>query len=266
MKMWQGWRVAGAIRNILAEEGLVASAAVVNAEGALLWQFRMPGARAFTLNVARLKAEQAASTGKRTRQLRDQVAEESLTPEVLGIAPAEFIKWAGGVPIYDSQDSRLIGGAGVSNLPEDDDERVCMEGIRRAGLRVDPADEVEPYSNAVSAISSLNIGLPGEELLAFIVGQMVECGAVVIERTEGPVTWLLRLNPEDTLQVRLYVKGGKPAIVVTCQTELNPATLRALHPTAMVIQDPPAVHQRLKGTRDGSFDLRLLARPEGLPK
>lgn len=110
------------------------SVVVVNADGRILSEGFMPGARPMTQTVARLKAEQSAATGKTTRQNRDLLSQGEVTPQVWGIAPEEFIKWAGGVPIY--KNGELVGAVGISNLSEDEDERLALTSVTLSHLNV----------------------------------------------------------------------------------------------------------------------------------
>ena len=81
-----------------------------------------------TRNIAMLKARQAASTGRRTRLVRDMVAAGEWGLGLLELDKDTYCPIAGGVPVY-SQDQVLLGGCGVSNLHEDEDEKVWIHAV-----------------------------------------------------------------------------------------------------------------------------------------
>ncbi len=112
-----------------------ASVSIVNRDGTEIAKAVMDGIKPFTKNVAFLKARQAVWVGKSTRETRDEIRDKKKTPELLGIEPACFVPWAGGMPIYDVK-SRLIGGIGVSNLDEMEDEMVAENSVCRVGFKV----------------------------------------------------------------------------------------------------------------------------------
>lgn len=124
--------VAAAVE-ALKKRGAVASICIVNVHGFEVAKLIMDGARPFTANVALLKAKQAATIGKLTSETRDQLAEGEVTPEILGLQPERTIRWAGGAPIYD-QEKNLLGGLGISNLTQEEDENVAKEALFAVAL------------------------------------------------------------------------------------------------------------------------------------
>lgn len=120
--------IAVKIREILITTGRIACICVVNRDGRPLVQIAMSMAKSFTRITALRKARQSAKTGKTTRQLRDSVKEGSVTPHTYDIKLEHFVKWAGGVPIYDAN-KNLLGGVGVSGLEEDEDENLAILGV-----------------------------------------------------------------------------------------------------------------------------------------
>jgi len=134
----EAWDLAAAAREQLLSEGKKACICVVNLTGQALVQISIDGAQPYAANLARLKAEQAAKVGRRTRFIRDKAAnpEHPYTPEMLGIDPRVFIPWAGGVPVFGA-DGAPLGGIGVSNLTEDEDEQCCISAVEKLGYLSD---------------------------------------------------------------------------------------------------------------------------------
>jgi uncharacterized protein GlcG (DUF336 family) len=101
--------------------------------GTVIIRFSMNDVRPITAHVAELKAKQAAFTAERTRWLRDKVEAEEFTLELFGLTRRDYVPWAGGVPIY-SPDRILLGGIGISNLDEDEDEEYAIRAVEQAGF------------------------------------------------------------------------------------------------------------------------------------
>lgn len=121
---------------LLCIEGQHACICLCGLQGEVIVHFRMNATRPFTFHVAQLKAQQAAHTGKTTRDLRDLYKSGARTAQLLGIDPAEAVPFAGGVPIYNPASSALLGGIGISNLAEDQDERFALAAVKEAGFMV----------------------------------------------------------------------------------------------------------------------------------
>jgi len=134
----EAWKIAASARKHLHNDGRAASICVVNSMGKALVQSAMDGSQGYTLHIARLKARQAAQIGRRTRFLRDKVADPDhpYTPELLGIKLSRFIPWAGGVPVF-AKDGTPLGGIGISNLSEDQDEHYCILAVEESGYLSD---------------------------------------------------------------------------------------------------------------------------------
>lgn len=134
----EAWDITAAARRLLLADEKKACICVVNLAGQALVQIVMDGAQPYAANIARLKAEQAAKVGRRTRFMRDNVAnpDHPYTPEMLGIDPKVFIPWAGGVPVFHT-DGTALGGIGVSNLTEDEDEQCCIRAVEQLGYLSD---------------------------------------------------------------------------------------------------------------------------------
>ena len=133
----KAFEIVATAREVLKEKGQTACISVYNHMGLeLCFSAMTTNVRAFAANIAKLKAEQSAKTGRRTVYLAQQVREGKLTERVLNIPKDEFITFAGGVPIYSS-DGELIGGMGVSNLKAEEDEAICIETLERLGYLSD---------------------------------------------------------------------------------------------------------------------------------
>ena len=131
------FRIAEQAAKILQAADLHACICVCGLQGEPIVHFRMDVVRPFTFHLAMLKARQAAHTGKSTRELRDLYASGERMPEVFGIALEEMVCWAGGVPVYGKTveiAGALLGGVGISNLHEDQDESFAIDAVRQAGF------------------------------------------------------------------------------------------------------------------------------------
>lgn len=118
-------------RALLYEYKKSASIVIVNALGFEIAKLVMEGAKSASVSIAYFKAEQSARMGHTTRTIRDRISSGETTAEILGIDPNHLIKWAGGVPIYD-EEGNLLGGLGISNLTEDEDEEFAIKALNFA--------------------------------------------------------------------------------------------------------------------------------------
>lgn len=134
----EAWEIAVRAREKLIRAERSACVCVVNRHGETLISFSRGPARPFTANIARLKAVQSARTGRRTRFIRDRVAAGDWGLGFAGMDPADYCGLAGGVPVYDDNGD-LLGGCGVSNLHEDQDEEVSSGAVEAAGFVSDLA-------------------------------------------------------------------------------------------------------------------------------
>lgn len=132
----QAMDIAAATINNLVKVNQEASICVVDAAGQPLVQLMMDGARPFTSSIALKKAQLAAHTGYTTRHMRDgfKEPESGMTPALYGITKENEVPWAGGVPIYAPGGKTLMGGIGVSNLSEDEDEKHAIIGVAVSGF------------------------------------------------------------------------------------------------------------------------------------
>ena len=128
-------RILAAAIQTLKTQFKAASISIVNRDGTEIAKAIMDGVKPFTANLALLKAKQAAWVGKPTKKTKDEISAGKITAEVLGIDPKLLVPWAGGMPIYDQEDY-LLGGIGVSNLEQEEDEMVAENATIKAGFKV----------------------------------------------------------------------------------------------------------------------------------
>ncbi len=128
-------RILAAAIQTLETQFKVAAVSISNRDGTEIAKAVMDGVKSASANVATLKAKQAAWRGKSTADTRDEIGAGNVTAEVLGIDPKLLVPWAGGLPIYD-QEGHLLGGIGVSNLAQEDDEAVAENAVRKEGFEV----------------------------------------------------------------------------------------------------------------------------------
>jgi uncharacterized protein GlcG (DUF336 family) len=129
----EAWKLAAACLLELGTLSKVANLCLANRYGQVLVQATMDLARPVTAHFAVLKARQAALSGQRTRWLRDKLATGEVTLGLFGISKEEFMPWAGGVPVYDT-DGVLLGGMGMSNLDENEEEAFIIRLVESAGF------------------------------------------------------------------------------------------------------------------------------------
>ena len=121
--------------NKLGKAGVVT---VVSSQSRRVAQFAMNGITPYNAFLSEQKAKQAAWVTRRTRYIRDSVADPShpYTPAFLNISPQEFVPWAGGVPVF-GPDLTPLGGVGVCITTEDEDEEVAIAAVEAAGFLSD---------------------------------------------------------------------------------------------------------------------------------
>lgn len=130
---FEAWHIAEIAFQSLLKDQKCANICIVNRQGQSVIQITMDGTKPCTAHVALLKARQSASTGRRTRFVRDMVVAENWTLGVLNLNPDEYVAVAGGVPIYDDSNI-LLGAIGISNLDEDKDEVYSINSVEKAGF------------------------------------------------------------------------------------------------------------------------------------
>ena len=204
----EGWRIASSIRNALLDDGKQANICVVNRDGYPLCKIAMDNTRPFTATLAFHKAQQSASVGRRTRWIRDQVADNEIGLDALGIDPVKFVKWAGGVPVYSQ--GILLGGAGVSNMSEDDDERFCAFGVEACRYASD-RDQPSPDGNPEGVIAAHHtaFGLPHREMVERFVEMLQKRGAIIVSSDDVKCKYFLRVNPWDEALLEVFLEDNR---------------------------------------------------------
>jgi glc operon protein GlcG len=117
-------RVIAAIQAKLEEEGKGAAIAVVDAQGELLAFLRTDGCRLPSITIAINKAFTAAREHKESRALGESSRQKNFPMTNFG--DLRYTAWGGGVPlIYQGE---VVGGVGVSSLPEEEDMLLARMG------------------------------------------------------------------------------------------------------------------------------------------
>ncbi|MFL9879784.1 heme-binding protein [Herbaspirillum rhizosphaerae] len=97
---------------------------------------REDGATAFRMQIAEGKAGAAIAMSVNSRGLVKRAADNPSFFAALATAgQGKFIPQVGAVLILDDA-GNVIGAAGASGDTGDQDEAICIEGIKRSGLRV----------------------------------------------------------------------------------------------------------------------------------
>lgn len=123
----EAMNIIEAIRNQLEKEGKGAAIAVVDAHGELLAFLRTDGCRLPSINIAINKAYTAAREQRDSKSLGQASRDEGFPMTNFG--ELRYVSWGGGVPIlYQGQ---VVGGIGVSGLPEQEDMTLAAMGASR---------------------------------------------------------------------------------------------------------------------------------------
>ena len=101
----------------LEEEGRGAAVAVVDAHGELVAFLRTDGCPFPSIKIAIQKAFTAARDRQESRALGDRSHEEGFPLTNMG--DPRYVGWGGGVPLV--VDGEVIGGLGISGLPQESD-------------------------------------------------------------------------------------------------------------------------------------------------
>ena len=110
-------KIVSAIQTELEKENKGAAIAVVDAHGELLAFLRTDGCKLPSITIAINKAFSAAREGKESRAIGDASIEEQFPMTNFG--DLRYTAWGGGVPI--KVNGNVVGGVGVSGLPEQED-------------------------------------------------------------------------------------------------------------------------------------------------
>jgi glc operon protein GlcG len=110
-------RIISAIQTQLDKEDKGAAVAVVDEHGELLAFLRTDGCRLSSINIAINKAYTAAREHKPSKEVGNSSRENQWPFTNFG--ELRYTGWGGGVPIFHA--GEVIGGIGVSGLPESED-------------------------------------------------------------------------------------------------------------------------------------------------
>jgi glc operon protein GlcG len=117
-------KIIDTIRAELEQRGQGAAIAVVDAHGELLAFLRTDGCRLPSINIAINKA----FTASRERRPSSEIGESSRTEAwpLTNFGDLRYTGWGGGVPIIVGE--QVVGGIGVSGLPETEDIELAQKG------------------------------------------------------------------------------------------------------------------------------------------
>jgi glc operon protein GlcG len=118
-------KVIEVIRAEVDKESKGAAIAVVDEHGELLAFLRTDGCRLSSINIAINKAYTAAREQKTSRSLGQSSRTDNFA--LTNFGELRYTGWGGGVPIV--HDGKVIGGVGVSGLPEEEDMVLAQLGI-----------------------------------------------------------------------------------------------------------------------------------------
>lgn len=114
------------VRSELERREAAAAVAVVDAHGELVAFLRVDGCRLPSISIAINKAFTAAREQIATSELGARSKEEGFPMTNFG--DPRYVSWGGGVPLV--RDGRVIGGIGVSGLPEHEDVELATLAAR----------------------------------------------------------------------------------------------------------------------------------------
>jgi glc operon protein GlcG len=117
-------RVIDAVRTALEKDGRGAAVAVVDAHGELMAFLRTDGCPLASINNAIHKGFTAARERKESGAVGQASREENFPMTNFG--DMRYIGWGGGVPLVHQ--GQVVGGVGVSGLPEAEDVEVARLG------------------------------------------------------------------------------------------------------------------------------------------
>ena len=110
-------KIIGAIQAEVEKEGKGAAIAVVDEHGELLAFLRTDGCRLSSINIAINKAYTAAREHKPSKEVGNSSRENQWPFTNFG--ELRYTGWGGGMPLL--YQGEIIGGVGVSGLPEEED-------------------------------------------------------------------------------------------------------------------------------------------------
>lgn len=122
----EAMKVITTIQQELEREGKGAAVAVVDEHGELVAFLRTDGCRLPSINIAINKAFTAAREIKESKEVGNSSREKGWPMTNFG--DLRYTAWGGGVPlIYQGQ---VVGGVGVSSLPEEEDMVLARLGAK----------------------------------------------------------------------------------------------------------------------------------------
>jgi glc operon protein GlcG len=122
-------RVVGAIQTELELQGKGAAIAVVDSQGELLAFLRTDGCKLPSIMIAINKAFTSAREQKSSRGVGESSRKDGFPMTNFG--DLRYTAWGGGVPlVYQGQ---VVGGVGVSGLPEEEDMVLAALGAAMIG-------------------------------------------------------------------------------------------------------------------------------------
>lgn len=107
-----------------------AAVAVVDAHGELLAFLRSDGCRLSSIDIAINKAYTAAREQRESKALGEASKQEGFPMTNFG--NLRYVSWGGGIPI--SRNGEVVGGIGVSGLPEQEDIDLARNALKQTGL------------------------------------------------------------------------------------------------------------------------------------
>jgi uncharacterized protein GlcG (DUF336 family) len=108
--------------------------AVLDAAGQLVSYAREDGASMFRFDVARAKAWGAAGMGVSSRTLAERAKDNpNFFVSLSATSDGKFLPQPGAV-VIKSADGKIIGAVGASGGTGDQDEEICIAGVKAVGL------------------------------------------------------------------------------------------------------------------------------------
>ncbi len=113
--------LVGVVADRLEADGLGAAVAIVDAHGELVAFLRTDGCPLPSVKISISKAFTAARERKESRALGDASRKEDFP--LTNFGEIGYTGWGGGVPLV--VDGQVIGGLGISGLPEEEDMKLA---------------------------------------------------------------------------------------------------------------------------------------------
>lgn len=128
--------IAGALADARRRNAKPMGVVVLDAGGHLKAAEREDGATMFRIDIAQGKAWAAVAMGVNSRNLVKRAADNpSFFTALSTTGQGKFIPQVGAVLIVDEAGA-VIGAVGASGDTGDQDEAICIEGVKAAGLKI----------------------------------------------------------------------------------------------------------------------------------